>query len=267
MSARVPLLPSRQSSWLLRGASVPGARHLEEAGPSQDAFSAAALAHPEGEIIALLIADGAGSAPRATEGAAIAVGSALVSARRRLAGGLPSNGAAWREAIQGVAADVVAQVSATARALEDCSVEDLSCTLGVVLLSSPWLAMLMIGDTFCVVRRRDGGLHVPLAPAHLGNDPSRTVFLSHPHCLSLAAVAILEDDGIDACAISSDGLDSSALLQTRVGLEPYAPFLNPLLDRARSEETSAQLAQFLLADEGLANTTDDDRTLVMAVRK
>ena len=267
MSTKAPLLPTHRSSWVLRGASVPGARNLQEAGPSQDAFSTASLSHPAGEVIALLVADGAGSASRAADGATLAVSSALSSARRRILGAPPATGAAWRELIRGVAADAVGQIHAAARAFDDCTVEDLSCTLAITLLSGRWLAILTIGDTFAVIRREDRGLHLPLVPHRPTDDPSQTVFVSHPNCLSLAAIAIVEDEQIEACALSSDGLDRSALLQTKNGVEPYAPFLDPLIDLARTEDSSASLARFLLTDEQLSDTTDDDRTLVMAVRK
>jgi Protein phosphatase 2C len=260
-------LPAYRSVWLLRGASMPGARHLEEAAPCQDVFSTASLAHSEGEIIALLVADGAGSALRSLDGAAIAVSAALASIRRHLADSLPSTGTAWREVIQTIAEDAVISVIAAANALEGCSVEDLGCTFGLALLAAPWLALLTIGDVFCVVRRGDGGWHVPLPPTHAGDDPTRTVLISHPDCLSRAGMVVIEDHDIEACGVSSDGLERSALLRTDAGLEPYAPFLDPLVNRARGGETSAALAGFLLADERLADTTDDDRTFVMAVRK
>jgi hypothetical protein len=225
-----------------------------------------ALSHPDGDVVALIVADGAGSALRASDGAAIAVGSATASVRRGFLGALPATGPAWRDRVEVIAGDVVAQLRATAEALEGCSIEDLSCTLGIALLSTRWLASLVVGDAFCVVRRRDGGLHLLAVPVHPGGDPTQTVFISHPDWYSHASVAILEDDEIDTCALSSDGLEQSALLQTATGLEPYAPFLNPIFDGARTSETSAPLAQFLLSDDQLGDTTDDDRTLLMAVR-
>jgi hypothetical protein len=258
--------PTSRSSWLLRGASVPGASHLQEARSSQDAFSTLALSHPEGDLVALVVADGAGSAARASDGAAIAVSSALASVRRGFMGALPTTGQAWRDRVETIAGDTVAQLRATADALQGCCIDDLSCTLGIALLSTRWLASLVVGDTFCVVRRRDGGLHLLAAPTHPDGDPSQTVFIAHPDWRAHSSVAILEDDEIDACALSSDGLEPSALLQTATGIEPYGPFLNPIFDGARTSKTSAPLARFLLCDDQLGDTTDDDRTLLMAVR-
>jgi hypothetical protein len=266
MTAQAPIVFPKNSAWAIRAASMPGARHLADAGACEDAFSAAALSYPGGEVIALFVADGAGSALRAAEGAAVAAGTAMASARRRLAERAPDTGAGWRDVIRAVADDVLAGLWTSAEAL-GCLPRDLGCTLGVALLSAPWLAMLMVGDAFGVVRRDDRSLHVPLNPLNDGVDPSHTVLLPDPDCLSKAGIAVIEDPAIEALALSSDGLARSALLRTDAGLEPYAPFLHPVLDGVRSGDSSAPLARFLLMDKRVTETTDDDRTLVMAVRR
>lgn len=267
MTTQAQIVFPMNSAWALRGASMPGERHLADAGACEDAFSAAALASADGEVtIALCVADGAGSVERAAEGAAVAAGTAMASTRTRLAEGVPDTGDGWREVIRAIAEDVDSGLRASAEAL-GCPPREFGCTLGIALLSAPWLAMLIVGDAFCIVRREDRSLHVPLTPLSDSVDPSRTVLLPDLDCVSHAGIAVIEDPSIEALALSSDGLARSALLRTATGPEPYGPFLHPVLDGVRASDSSTPLARFLLMDKRVTETTDDDRTLVTAVRR
>jgi Protein phosphatase 2C len=257
------LLSERSSAWSIRAASMPGAHHLDDAGPCQDAFATARLDHPDGEVVVLVMADGAGSASRAVEGATLAVGCTMASVRRRLDAVLPTDGTSWRELLTAVAEDAADRVGKAADAI-DAPREELASTLGVALLCGSWVSVLALGDAFCVVRRRDGGLHAFLAAASTGADPTRTTMLTQPEAVAAANSIVIEDDGVAACLLSSDGLETSALLRTGTAPDPYRPFLEPVLD---SDSGSSGLARFLLTDDHLLETTDDDRTLVLAVRR
>ncbi len=85
--------------------------------------------------------------------------------------------------------------------------------------------------------------------------------------MSSLVIKIVDDAELEAVALASDGLDRAAVVRQGDQARPHAPFLNPLLDQAADRGSSTKLAAYLLADESLSDTTDDDRTLLMAVRR
>jgi hypothetical protein len=255
------------TAWTTAGASMPGARHLSRGAPNQDAFACEHGVAAGRELVLLAVADGAGSAPRSAEGAAIAVGAATAAARARVrTHGVPDDGPGWRALLDAVADELLDRFGAAAGALAPGNAQQFACTLTLAVIADPWVGVLSAGDSFSVIRRRDGSLHLPHAPVHVADDPTRVELIDGPDARSAVVTRVIEDADVTAVALASDGLDRAALRREAGECEPHQPFLGPLLSGVPGSGGSRGLAEFLLADPALADTTDDDRTLVLAVR-
>ena len=262
--------------WRVVGASVQGTSHREGDAPCQDAHTYRVL--PTGPLVVAL-ADGAGTAARAHEGARIAVEHAAAS----LADDLltrrhpPSSEAAWHLLLLGAFWDARAALddmsSATGIALKH-----FSTTLACAVVADGWLAVGQIGDGAAVAaiasslesESNIASLRTVLRPRR-GEYANEVRFLtsrSPEEALDDVDVRIYRGQ-TTALALTTDGLLRLALKLP--GLEPHIPFFRPLLafaaesaasDRAAAEE---HLAAFLASDRVNART-DDDKTLVLAAR-
>jgi hypothetical protein len=233
--------------WRVLGASVEGSGHLARGAGCDDAHCV--LSMPDGGL-AIAVADGAGSAANAALGARVAVEAALTCLE---GGGNPA------------AALVAARLSleGTVRA-SDPPVElaALATTLLVVLVRDRRVATAQIGDGAVVVRDADG-LSVLAADAK-GEYLNETTFVTSSRWADEARVADRCDSGVSGVAVLSDGLQLLAL-DLAAG-RAHEPFFAPLFAFAESPDADdAELARFL-ASERVCARTDDDKTLVLAVR-
>jgi hypothetical protein len=260
-------VPPHQSRWDVQGASVAGARHLSDGAPCEDAFAHARLAHEEGEVLVLVVADGAGSAARAAEGAQIMSGTVVQVCRRLLSDRLPETGDRWRGALALIAGEAIERYQRATDELDERGTRAFASTLLVAVSSGPWIALLSIGDCFAIVRRVDGGLHLPQKPRHPDGLVTSTTFVSAHDAIRRADVCVIQDAGVSALALATDGLAPAALTASETQLAPHRPFVEPLLAQADRASGSAQLRTYLGENDTLVDTTDDDRTLLMAVRR
>lgn len=248
------------AGWHVLGASVVGTAHRRADRPCQDAHAFRVL--PAGAL--LVVADGAGSAERSQEGARLAADTALTVLAESVAQGWPSGEQVWREVFAAAYAaarqaivDRAAQAGVPARAF--------ATTLLCAALSADLLAVAQLGDGVAVAASIPGEWFVAAAPQR-GEYANETYFLVQPHALSQVAVTVYAEP-IEALAVMTDGLLRLVLdVQTTT---PHAPFFNPLVAFANgapyAEQASGQLADFLNSDRVSART-DDDKTLVLAVR-
>lgn len=248
--------------WRVAGASVIGTAHARAGLPCQDAHRYDPL--PGGRLV-IAVADGAGSAPRADEGARLAVEAAAASLARSLAGDLPPDDAGWRESILAACEAALAAIVARAEEMEaEASPRDFATTLTVVAATPERLVVGQIGDGIAVAEG-DDGLFLAIAPQR-GEYANEVALLTTPGALEGVAVAPF-DTAVRAIAVTTDGL-----LRLAVRLPdhtPHAPFFGPLFTfLAEAGDPAAageELAQFL-ASARVAERTDDDKTLVLAVR-
>jgi hypothetical protein len=246
--------------WRVIGASVMGSAHLRASLPCQDAYAYCAL--PEGAV--LVAADGAGSAERADEGAqlaAAAASSALVAGLRR---GWPYDDAGWSGLFADAFAEARAEVLAEAQTA-GVSARAYACTLLCAAISDDLVAVAQLGDGVAVAALPDGDWFLAAAPQK-GEYANETFFLTQLDALERFTVGIYTGP-VQGLAVMTDGLLRLVLdLERNV---PHLPFFRPLLAFAhgvRDEETGcADLAAFLASDRVSART-DDDKTLVLAVR-
>jgi hypothetical protein len=229
-------------SWRALGASVAGAGHRARGIGCEDASAVEVL--DDGTLL-VAVADGAGSAPRSSEGSTRAVSAAMDAL---LAG-----------------ADVCAVLHAARRSLEPVTagdrMGDLATTLLVVRASPSGIETAQVGDG-AVVLRRDSSLEV-VAPDAKGEYLNETVFLTSDGWLDALRVETVSADGVDAIAVLTDGLQLVAL-DLATGL-PHAPFFAPFFSFVADDGDVAQLESFL-GSERVGERTDDDVTLVVAAR-
>ena len=256
MSARV------RCRWRVAGASVAGAGHVRDGLPCQDAHAWRRLA--EGVLVAA-VADGAGSAPCARDGAHAAVAAAVEHAAAVWAATRPQARHDWGELVQGAFGVARQAVQRAARALGR-PFPDLAATLLLAVGTPEQTAAGQVGDGAVVARFAGQGLTALTRPPrteHL----NETTFLTSDGSLSELQFALCDEPAL-GLALLSDGLQMLALKMPQG--EPHAPFFAPLLrftagaaEPARADE---QLQAFLQSP-GVVQRTDDDVTLLLAVRE
>jgi len=247
-------------TWQVIHATAVGSAHLNNGLPCQDAAGWRLL--PSG-ILAIALADGAGSAIQAEIAASLAVAEALESLGNSPANQTPEDMDAWSTAIQQAfftAREAILKQAADA-GLEP---HDYATTLTCLVADSDGVIFGQVGDGALVARTPHGDLYT-LARPQRGAYANETLFLTMPEAIERAEFQAVELD-LAGLAVMSDGLLRLALQLP--GYQPHTPFFTPLwafAARAGSDELAGlQLAQFL-ASERVCARTDDDKSLVIAV--
>jgi hypothetical protein len=257
---------SDATSWKLAAVAVPGRRHLAAGEPCQDAFCHASFDTPDGEALVAALADGAGSASRAAEGANLAAGMACDIARTSLVERVPSDGRGWQELAERIVGETMSRLARVAVAIgEPRGIAALGSTLTLALIRLPWVCLVSIGDSLAIIVCQDDSAHLlePLVPAHPDGDPTHTLLTSSGPAEVIARIAVVEDGDIAALMLASDGL-ASAILN---GDRPHPDYVHPLLDQVRSDRDPVELASYLMSDTELVGRSGDDRSLLIAVRR
>lgn len=251
---------NRRPAWRVIGASVQGTAHVRRGIPCQDAHAYRVL--PGGKLV-VAVADGAGSAPRSDEGARCAVALAVSRLERLLYRRRPKDEAAWAGVMRSTIAAARDGVLGLAAGGDDPRA--FATTLACAVAAPDWLAVAQIGDGLVVAQTPGVGLRT-IVPPQRGEYANEAFFLTMPGALDRLDV-IIRPGPVTALAVSTDGL-------LRLGLElptyePFPAFFQPLLaftaNATNDGAASRQLAAWL-ASERVAVRTDDDATLVLAVR-
>lgn len=267
------------TGWRITAASVIGAGHVRGKLPNQDRW----LAEPVGPGVQLLtVADGAGSRSRAELGAEFAVTAAHRAAAAVFGVGQPATLAYWRLATARFAKACLSEFDRLVgdemrqlrRQESDAAEEELWRSFGTTLLAvvtaPPYVCFVNVGDCFLVVDRDPGGPHLIVAPPereHAGG----TVFLTSRGRDRHLSYGVVVDDRIRGLAVCSDGVSEGMLAtQTAVDgrLQHRAPaeFGSYFAHFGNPSTTSAELDAKLRSPE-FAATSNDDKTIVMAVRR
>jgi len=247
--------------WRVIGVSVQGTSHQKNHLPCQDAHRYRVL--PGGAAL-IAVADGAGSADRSDEGAQCAVAETIASIEAALAEGLPQDEAGWQALLTEVFRQARQAVAELAEA-ENVPSRAFATTLTCAVVSDEWLAVGQIGDGVAVARGEDGELFAVTQPQH-GEYANETFFLTMDEPLQQVQVQVYLRP-IQALAVMTDGLIRLAMNVSRN--EPHHPFFQPLLAFAARIEDEAEAQEQLmgfLASDRICARTDDDKTLVLAVR-
>jgi len=251
-----------QSRWRVASASVRGVSHEKAGLPCQDAHVWACVS--DGVLVAA-VADGAGSAPLASEGAAKAASTAI----EFVSGKLNSHSSPGKTGDEDWSRILTEALGAAKKAIEveaqSRSVPEnhLATTLTIVAAGPDFLAGAQVGDGAIVVADSDGKIRT-VAPAAHGEYLNETVFLTCAEALSTAQPEVWRAK-LAHLAILSDGLRMVALEMPQG--DPHPGFFTPLF-RFLEKQPDAGLANeallSFLRSPRLRERTDDDVTLVLA---
>jgi hypothetical protein len=248
--------------WRFAAGQGTGTSHEKLNLPCQDRVHCSMLER-EGALIAVL-ADGAGTAGLAQDGAEIAVSTVSAIAQLGVRAGRKDYEEVLREA-----ATLARQRLSEAASERSVSMRDLACTLLAVIVAPVGGAALQIGDGAIVIGTQPAAWRWVFWPQK-GEYANTTFFLSDDGALAQAEVAALPDETLDV-ALLSDGLESLALhFGTRTA---YGPFFKtafaPLHARNETGEATAlshSLAK-MLTSPAVRARTDDDASLILATRR
>jgi hypothetical protein len=255
-------MAGEETDWRTAGVSVRGLSHLRSGTPCQDAHLCEVFS---GGTLVVAVADGAGSAPQAAVGSACVVRAAVQRLVNRLGHGLPRADEDWRgllrEAFQFASSMLAAEAAA-----RQCPLADLATTLLVAVATPELAAAGQVGDGAVVARLDDEGFQAVTRPPATQEYINETTFLTSADALDQAQFCVLRAR-LTGLALFSDGLQMLALKMPQG--TPHPPFFTPLMrlvadikDRSTAEE---QLRRFFQS-ERITERTDDDLTLVLAVR-
>ncbi len=253
------------ANWRLIGASVTGTSHAKSGQPCQDAHGYREVA---GSAL-LVVADGAGSAERSGEGSACASQAALAALAGALAGGWPAAPDRWQSLFGAAYASARSQVEQLAAAA-GLPARAFATTLLCAALSDRGLAVAQLGDGIAAAFTPSDdpqsiGSWFLAAEPQRGEYANETYFLSQPDALEHVQIAVYAER-VRALAVMTDGLLRLVLNGKR---QPHVPFFEPLLTFGVEVDEPAQGSRLLadfLASERVCARTDDDKTVVLALR-
>lgn len=248
------------SEWRVVGAVAPGTSHERLGLPCQDA-----LAYQAGEHNLLVaLSDGAGTAERSEVGAQIAVQAALDSLTDALEASLPAEQAGWQDTL--CAAFTAARSALESLAeIEQQPLRTYAATLILVVATADRLVVAQLGDGAVVAGESPDNLFL-VSRAQRGEYANETYFLTQGDALEQVQVSMYKKV-VNSLAVMSDGL--TRLAMQLPAQEPYLPFFQPLFAfaaRANKEEQAAAHLEEFLTSERVCDRTDDDKSLVLAVR-
>jgi Protein phosphatase 2C len=239
---------------------VAGTTHVRAGIGCQDAHRWSVL--PNQSLI-IAVADGAGSAARSAEGAQVVINAAAAYLVGALRDSIPDDEQAWYAVMRQTFDAAFAGLTAHA-ADAQLPLRDYAATLTVVAAADGVLAVGQVGDGIAVAED-DGGLFLAAAPQR-GEYANEVALLTSQQMVQDAAIAVFPT-AVRAVAVTTDGL-----LRLAVRLPshaPHAPFFRPLfafLDETDDLATAGEELSRFLASERVSDRTDDDKTIVLAVR-
>jgi hypothetical protein len=238
--------------WNVFGGSARGRSHLASDSACQD-YSAW---RTFGGGLCVAIADGAGSRPRAGEGARTAVGAVLDWSQETITGGRLTR--PLDQAFHRARASLLELASGLGSAPED-----FATTLAVAVVDATSVRIGQVGDSIGVIARTTGGIEA-VAPCRRSEYVNDTAFLTDETWQADLRLSRFPVASVMALSLATDGLQYKILADVAQGV-PYTPFFRDLFAwAAHFRGGSESLLQYL--DELDDDQSDDDKTLVVAVR-
>lgn len=137
-------------------------------------------------------------------------------------------------------------------------------TLLVVCVTDSLIGALQLGDGAIVLRRGAGDLFLMFDLVR-GEYINEAHFLTSPDFAECARCRVIASESIDAIAMLTDGIEILAL--EYADASPYAPFFEPMFSFASAQATTdVELDEFLRSDR-VCERSDDDKTLLLAIRR
>jgi serine/threonine protein phosphatase PrpC len=251
------------NEWRYIYASVKGTSHDESGTPCQDYASCRNWS--EKGIFAAVVADGAGSASHAEQGATLACSVALSLIEDYL-----QEDSSLSEFSQDQAEAWTARIAEEIGKLaqeESLSSRDFACTFLMAVVGKDSGFFLQVGDGAIVVALEEE--YTPVFWPQSGEYVNATYFVTDQEVIQHLRFQVLVES-ITEVALLSDGLQMLALQFSEQSA--YTPFFRPMFAQlalapvGNAEQLSIALANFLNS-EPVNNRTDDDKTLVLATRR
>jgi len=244
--------------WTALGESVSGTSHSAGTGPCQDAFRVRRFG-PDGEWLAVAVADGAGSASYADAGATLACDEFV----RRI-DLVPPDALFTRAGMDALFTDVRDALVAEAERL-GVPPREVACTALLAVVGPASAVVAQVGDGAIILGDGDGHrVAFWPEPAEYANATDFLTDAQFADALRFEATA----GPIVEVAVLSDGLQRLALdFEAKV---PHAAFFRPLFDALRGAADPAALGppfREFLNSPRVNERTDDDKTLVIAIRR
>ena len=248
--------------WPIAIARAKGAAHLSLKKSCQDFGAWTYIATPSALIVA--VADGAGSADHAEEGAYLSVQKTLLFFKKIFkTEGIPQSESIFKHHAQTLIFDIQHLLKTKAK-IKKQSLGAFSTTLLVFIATPQGYFFFQIGDGFGVIRRPNCTRYELLLTPQKGEHINETRFITSEHAAHELAFCF-GDVLPDFLAISTDGIESVALKNP--SFIPYSPFFEPLEAFIKSDlspyEHSQKLATFLSSPR-FDTRSSDDRTLFLA---
>ncbi len=252
-------------NWRLAGASVAGAAHVRAGTACQDAHRIEVIAVGDGRtIIALIAADGAGSAKEGGTGAALAAS----SLRDQAVAWFRSGGTVrdMKHPLVQEWLDGVREVISVEAGASHSEMRDFAATLLFAFMDGERAAFGQIGDGAMVVCDGAGDWEVMFWPQR-GDYANQTFFVTDPTAKKQLRFAHAVHS-IREIAVFTDGMERLLLdfESQRAHTPVFEKMLAPLRNSAEvgfNPELSGSLGQYL-GSQGVASRTDDDVTLLIA---
>jgi hypothetical protein len=253
-----------RAGWTWAAACRRGPSHEKADLRLQDAFKCF-VGSAQCQPLVIIVSDGAGSAPFGGEAASLICRRLTVFLRRHFEStdALPTDELleSWLNAVRQAINDAAAR--------RELAVRDFAATLILFISSGTESVVLHVGDG-CAVLKDDGtnSWIAPSWPFH-GEYASTTAFVTDEPQPNRCIVR--HNGSVSAVSVFSDGLERLALdLKAR---QPFAPFFDRVIapvagssSMGKDLELSNMLETFLDSDS-INSRSDDDKTLVLAVRR
>jgi hypothetical protein len=204
------------------------------------------------------VADGAGSAKRGGEGARQATETAGAQSAELLTAAAQDDPDRLRVALSET---VLLARRNLEKVGDEAAFRDLATTMTVVVVGTQLLGVVHVGDGAVVVRSESALRLIGGTEQEYVNE---TVFLTSDDYLDAAAFHIESAGSVSAVAALTDGLQHVAL--DTVTRTPYPPFFTPLFEHTVLPDFLPPELEDYLGSEAVNAETDDDKTLVLAVR-
>lgn len=246
--------------WRILIDSVAGTSHTRDGLPCQD-YSLHNVVRARGSnVLVVACADGAGSASHADTGARLACDAAV----REMIKQLLETENTTDECIRSAGEQARRELKQTADG-SGLSPRDYACTLLLAILASDEASFLQIGDGAIVVEQ--SGSFAPVFWPKTGEYHNTTYFATDEDYAEHVQTARFPER-VDGIAVLTDGLQMLALDFAEESAHPgfFSPFFNELRRASLPDDLQIPFRAFLNS-ESVNTRTDDDKTLVVAVRE
>jgi len=262
----------RRRRWVVRGATMTGAGHVNEGKWCEDAFAWTSLStrddRPDIQILA--VADGAGSRERSAEGSRLAVSIAVSTVAAHLTShDVQENPSEWDRHLDHLGKQIVRTFLSVASGLGGGSPDAFASTLTLVVVAHPYVGYVSVGDGFIVLRTGSGGpanVHLLDSATAAAESASTTVFLTS-RLDGAVRVGTVYDPEITGVFVSTDGLAPVTLTRAEDGQLDIADeqVVDVVLGLLDSGDFDPYDLMRLLARGDVISATQDDMTMLAAV--